>query len=202
MRVGVFGGTFDPPHVGHLILAEEARCQLHLDRLLWVLTPDPPHKYGRIIRPWQTRLELVEAAIMDNPVFELSRVDLDRPAPYYAAITLELLAKAIPGAELFYIMGGDSLRDLPIWYEPQHLLAQVAGLGVLRRPRDRVDLAALEAYLPGITPKIQFVQAPLLDISSSDIRMRIASGRSFRYYLPSAVYELIQRHGLYQKNPA
>lgn len=199
MRIGIFGGTFDPPHLGHLILAAETQDQLGLDRLLWVLTPDPPHKQNHSISPASLRLELVQAATQDNPSFELSRVDIDRPGPQYAVDTVKLLACKYPGAEMFYLIGGDSLHDLPSWHLPQKLVQEVTAFGVMRRPGDNVDLAHLEQALPGISEKVRFVDAPLLEISASEIRRRIAEGRPYRYYLPETVYTLIQTRHLYQK---
>src|SRR5512143_3713267 len=113
--IGVFGGTFDPPHTGHLILAAEAQAQLDLERILWVLTPTPPHKPGQRITSTALRLEMLQAAIDGNPDFELSRVDLDRPPPHYAVDSVHLLRAAYPQAWLAYLMGGDSLDDLPTW---------------------------------------------------------------------------------------
>jgi nicotinate-nucleotide adenylyltransferase len=192
-RLGVFGGTFDPPHLGHLILAAEAMEQLKLDRLLWVLTSAPPHKLNQSISPLSLRLELLQAALGDAPYFELSRVDIDRPAPYYAADTVQLLAAQFPGAELIYLMGGDSLHDLPGWYQPDVFLAGCSGLGVMRRPGDQIDLPRLENSLPGIQAKLQFINSPLLEISSKQIRERIHSGRTYRYFLPEAVFQLIHQ---------
>lgn len=197
MRIGIFGGTFDPPHMGHLVLADEAYIQLHLDKLLWVLTPDPPHKLGQQISPVQQRLELVQAAIGDNPQFELSRVEMDRPGPHFAVDTVKLLQNQYPEAELFYLIGGDSLRDLVRWNRPRELVAAVAGLGVMRRPGDEIDLAALEEMLPGIASKINFIASPLIDIASHEIRKRIAAGKACRYYLHPAVYELIRQRKYY-----
>jgi len=199
MRVGVFGGTFDPPHMGHLILAAEALHQLRLDRLLWVLTQDPPHKHGRMIRPWEARLEMVRLATVEDPAFEISRVDIDRPGPHYAVDTMGILAQQIPGAELFYLIGGDSLHDLPTWHAPRQFLQACAGLGVMRRPGDSINLDALENVLPGISARVHFITTPLLEISSTDIRQRISDGRPFRYYLIPAVYQYILKTKLYQK---
>lgn len=199
MRIGAFGGTFDPPHIAHLVLAAECCAQLRLDQLLWVLTPKSPFKQGRKISPAAQRLALVRAAIKDEPRFAISRVDLDRPAPQYAVDTVKLLKEAHPGAELFYLIGGDSLRDLPQWSLPDELLAAVDGLGVMRRPGDAADLPALESLLPGLSAKVQFVDAPLLDISGTEIRARIADGRPYRYFLPDAVFKLIVRRGYYSK---
>lgn len=199
MRIGIFGGTFDPPHLGHLILAGESCDQLRLDRLLWVLTADPPHKQGHPVSPLQNRLDLVLAAIQDNPVFELSRVDIDRPGPHYAVDTVQIVAHQFPHAELFYLMGGDSLHDLPDWHRPMEFLRECTGLGVFRRPGDGVDLSVLEMALPGIGARLRFIEAPLLEISSSEVRERVRLGRPFRYYLPSGVYALIQSRRIYQE---
>lgn len=198
MRIGIFGGTFDPPHQGHLILADECRQQLALDRLLWVLTPHPPHKKTKSITPIEIRLEMVLAAIQDDPHFEFSRVDLDRPAPLYSVDTVRILRQQNPEAELVFLVGGDSLRDLPKWHDPASLIAAVDELGVMRRPQDTVDLPALERVLPGLKAKLRFVQAPLLEISSTKIRQTIAAGGSARYYLPSAVYDIIEKYELYR----
>lgn len=197
MRIGIFGGTFDPPHVGHQILADEAVAQLNLDRLLWVLTPDPPHKQGQTITGLDCRLEMVKAATADNAAFELSRVDIDRHGPHYAVDTVQIIKKQFPSAELFYIVGGDSLHDLPSWYHPQQLLAEVDGLAVMHRPGDQIDLRLLEEKLPGIGAKIRYIDAPLLEISSRQIRERISHGEGYRYYLPPAVLTIIQRENLY-----
>lgn len=197
--IGIFGGTFDPPHIGHLILATESRSQLALDRLLWVLTPDPPHKQGQPLTPSEHRLAMVELAIADNPTFELSRVDMDRPGPQFALDTVKILAAENPEAGLVYLMGGDLLRDLPGWHLPVDLVAACLFLGVLRRPGDSIDLPALEKTIPGVTGKVRFVDAPLVDIASSEIRERVAAGRPYRYYLPRAVYKYIETHGLYRK---
>lgn len=198
MRVGIFGGTFDPPHLGHLILADEALHQLKLMRVLWVLTPNPPHKLGQAISPWQQRFELVQAALADNPAFDISHVDVDRPGPHYAVDTVKLLISQMPGVELFYLMGGDSLHDLPTWFQPGELVQLCAGFGVMHRPADAVDLQKLEILLPGMSAKTHFIKAPLLEISSSDIRERAACGLPFRYFLSPVVFNLIQSEGFYR----
>lgn len=197
-RIGIFGGTFDPPHLGHLILACEAHHQLELSRLLWVLTPSPPHKRDQPITAVEHRLNMVRLAIAGNPAFELSRVELDRPGPHYSVDTVRLLRAQRPDAEWIYLMGGDSLADLPRWHRPDELLREVDELGVMRRPDDRIDLQALEAALPGLSRKVRFVEAPLLEIAARQLRQRIAEGRPFRYYVPPVVYQYIQDHGLYR----
>ena len=195
--IGVFGGTFDPPHIGHLVLAAEAQAQLDLERVSWVLTPYPPHKDDRAITPLEQRLALLRAALDDDPTFELSTVDIDRPPPHYAVDTLRLLKGRYPGAGLAYLMGGDSLADLPEWHDPAGFVEACDALAVMARPGHPPDLATLEAQLPGLNQKLRFIQAPLLEISSTMVRERIVQGEPFRYFLPGTVYGLIQERGLY-----
>ena len=196
-RIGLFGGTFDPPHLGHLILASEAQSQLELDRLLWILTPIPPHKVDQQITPTEHRLAMVNLAIGDNPLFELSRVELDRPGPHYTLNTIRLIAEQNPGAEIILIIGGDSLRDLPTWREPREIVAACHEIGVMKRPHENAVLDELERDLPGIRAKIHYVDTPLLEIASRELRNRIAEGRSVRYYLPTSVREYIEQKRLY-----
>jgi nicotinate-nucleotide adenylyltransferase len=196
--IGIFGGTFDPPHLGHLILAAEAHAQLGLDRLLWVLTPDPPHKQGQTIASLNHRLAMVRLAIDGDPQFELSTVDMDRPGPHFALDTIKIIAKQNPGANLIYLMGGDSLRDLPLWHRPVDFLAACHAIGVMRRPGDAIDLAGLETKFPGLTDKVRFVEAPLLDIAAHEIRARVAGKRPFRYYLTPGVFAYIIGYNLYR----
>ncbi len=198
-RLGVFGGTFDPPHLGHLILAAEAYQQLGLARILFVLTADPPHKRHQPISLLDDRLALLQAALADNPAFEVSRVDIDRPGPHYTVDTVRLLRAEYPQAEIIYLMGGDSLSSLPTgWYQPQAFIDVCDRLGVMRRPDEHFELDALEAALPGLGAKLEIVEAPLLEIASRQLRRRIASGRPYRYYLPPAVYDLIEARQLYR----
>jgi nicotinate-nucleotide adenylyltransferase len=199
-RIGLFGGTFDPPHLGHLILASEARSQLGLTRLLWTVTPDPPHKQDQLITPLKHRLAMVKLAIEDNPFFELSDVELDRPGPQYTVDTIKLVAEQNPDAEIVPVLGGDSLQDLPTWHEPKQIVYAAHWVGVMRRPGEEVNLDQLERDLPGIKSKVHYVDAPLLEIASREIRTRVATGKPFRYYLPEPVYEYIEQHHLYQQS--
>lgn len=198
MRIGIFGGTFDPPHVGHLILAEECRTQLNLDILLWIVTDNPPHKRYVNISPIEDRVKLVQKAIQGNDAFVLSRVDIDRPGPHYAIDTVNILKQEYPGAQFFYLMGGDSLHDLPTWNRPKDFIEICDGIGVMRRHADQVDLASLESVLPGISEKVLIVDAPILEISSKQIRQRIIENQGFRYYLRDAVYKAVLDLGLYK----
>lgn len=197
MRLGIFGGTFDPPHLGHLILAEAAREQLGLDKVLWAVAGQSPLKLGRAISPAAVRVDMVQAAIADNPGFALSGVDLNRPAPHYTVDTLHLLKSEYPAAEFFFLMGEDSLHDLPRWRDPQTLIT-LTWLGVLQRPGTDTDLTALNQQVPGVAQRVKWINAPQLEIASSDIQRRIEEGQSVRYMLPPAVAEIIEREGLYK----
>jgi nicotinate-nucleotide adenylyltransferase len=197
-RIGIFGGTFDPPHVGHLILASEARDQLDLDCTIWVLTPEPPHKQGKDISGIEDRLAMVQMAIEDDDGFKLSHVDIDRPGPHYAVDTAKIIRETYPDKELIYLMGGDSLENLPHWYQAERFLSIMDGIGVMRRPGDDIDLSELFEALPALEEKLNFVTAPLLEISAEQIRHRANQNRAFRYYLLPKIYHYIKDHRIYQ----
>ncbi len=199
LRLGIFGGTFDPPHVGHLILAMEAYDQLNLDKVLWVLTPNPPHKIGKLVTPANDRLRMINASIAQDAAFALSRVDIDRPGPHYMSETVNLLHQQFPEAELVFLMGGDSLHDLPTWHEPKEFIKECDRLGVMHRVGEKINLEVLESALPGISPKVEFIEAPILEISSKKIRQLVSKGKPYRYYLLPNVYEIIQTNGLYRE---
>jgi nicotinate-nucleotide adenylyltransferase len=197
-KIGLFGGTFDPPHVGHLILASEAVHQLNLSRLLWMLAPDPPHKLDQPITLLPYRLEMLQRAIAGNSSFEISRLEIDRPGPHYTIDTVRLLSQLEPNADITLLLGGDSLRNLPTWRLCADLVAAVSKIGVMRRPGDPFDMSALEAEIPGVTGKVAFIDAPLQDLASREIRRRVASGEAYRYYVLPPVYEYIEANRLYR----
>jgi nicotinate-nucleotide adenylyltransferase len=197
-RIGLFGGTFDPPHLGHSILAAEAIYALKLDRVLWILTPLSPLKNEKNVSGLDQRLNLVQAALSEMPEFDYSDVDVRRPAPHYALDTIRILQKQNPDAELVYIMGGDSLRDLPAWHEPQALVREIAGIGVLNRPGVKPDLDALEIQLPELKSKTTIFDAPLIEIAGEDIRERIRNHRPYQYFLLPSVYRCIEDNAYYQ----
>jgi nicotinate-nucleotide adenylyltransferase len=199
-RLGLFGGTFDPPHMGHLILASEARSQLELTRVLWTVTPDPPHKQDQFITPLEHRVAMVKLAIQDDPSFELSDIEFNRPGPHYTVDTIRLLAQQNPDAEIVPILGGDSLHDLPTWHQPEEIVYAAHWVGVMRRPGEEPNLSDLEREIPGITSKVHYVNAPLLEIASREIRTRIEEGRPYRYYLPEPVFDYIVEHSLYKQS--
>jgi nicotinate-nucleotide adenylyltransferase len=198
-RVGVMGGTFDPIHLGHLILAEQARATLGLGRVLFVPAGEPWRKAGRRIAPVADRVAMVEAALAGDPYFDVSRVESERRGPSYTADTLAVLqAQLGPAAELFFILGQDALADLPFWHEPARIVAR-ARLAVGARAGWRVaDAVALEQTVPGILGRMDVVPMPRIAISSTDIRRRVAEGRSIRFLVPASVEAYIYAHGLYR----
>lgn len=197
MRLGVLGGTFDPPHFGHLIIAEFVRELIAMDRILWVVEADPPHKQDQTVSPVEHRVRMVEGALAGNPAFELCLIDVERPGPHYTVDMLSMLSTWYPGSDLFFLLGADSFRELPHWHDPAGL-ARLARLVVIERPGIVYDMAQLEASIPGLRERVLFVDAPLVDISSSDIRARAASGRSIRYLLPTNVETYIHTQELYR----
>lgn len=200
MRLGVLGGTFDPPHLGHVHLARAAYTQLRLDRVLWVVAGQPPHKPNQPLTDLAVRLALVQAALAGQPMFSLSRVDADRPGPHWTADTLALLARQWPEAELFFILGSDSLLTLPTWRHPQAIL-QLARLAVVRRPGvglTEAQLADLTTQLPTLPDRLNWVEMQPLDVASSDIRARVPADDPWKHLVPVGVAALIQQHALYR----
>jgi nicotinate-nucleotide adenylyltransferase len=199
VKLGIFGGTFNPPHIGHLILAETAADSLGLDRVYFTPAADPPHKVGQPRAGVNHRLRMVELAIGGNPRFQLSRMDIDRPGPHYTADTVQLFQEQHPGAELYFLMGSDSLRDLLDWHRPQDLVA-ACYLVVMSRPVVPPDMDLLFGALPDLRHKLIYIHSPEIEISSTNIVARLQHGQSVRYRLPENVQEYIQAHGLYQSS--
>jgi nicotinate-nucleotide adenylyltransferase len=198
-RLGILGGTFDPPHLGHLVLAEVAADALDLAAVLFVPAADPPHKAaGMVTAAAAHRLAMVERAIAGNPRFKLSRADVDRPGPHYSVDMIRLLQVEYPAAALVFLIGEDSLRDLPSWSRP-HELIQLVTLGVMHRVGEQVDRAGLERAIPGVGARTTWIDAPCVEISSSVLERDIAEGRSIRYRVPDSVIEYIETHHLYRK---
>jgi nicotinate-nucleotide adenylyltransferase len=197
MRLGLLGGTFDPPHIGHLLLAETARVALHLDRVLFLPVGDPPHKAGQVISPAQHRIAMTRLAIQDNPAFGVDTTDVDRPRPHYTFTLLPLIQKTYSRADLWLILGSDSLRDLPQWYCPEALLEQCR-LVVLERPGIVLDWAQLERELPGLRERLDWVSGPSVYVSGTMMREYAAAHRSLRYLVPEPVLTYLNEHQLYQ----
>jgi nicotinate-nucleotide adenylyltransferase len=196
-RIGILGGTFDPPHTGHLILAQHAVDAIGLSRLLFVPAANPPHKQQEAKTPVEHRLAMLDCATADNPQFGISLVDVDRPGPHYSVDMVRLLQAQYPQAELYFVMGGDSLRDLPKWNRPQELI-QVCRIAVMRRPQSVISRDMHYDTLPELADRLTIVDAPLIDISSTAIVARCAAGYSIRYLVPDAVIAYIKQHQLYR----
>ena len=193
-RLGVFGGTFDPVHIGHLLLAERAREQLELDTVLWVPAGDPWRKSDRAITPATDRVEMVRLAIEGNDAFELSVAEVERNRPSYTAETLIEISEERPGDELFLILGEDALEDLPNWKDPDRIAAMATLAVAHRHPVHGEDMSPSVAAA-GVSPL--WLQMPRIDISATDLRERVRLGRSIRYAVPDAVERYIRERGLY-----
>jgi len=191
-RIGLFGGTFDPPHFGHLALAEWAREQLQLDRVLFVPAGAPPHKRARRLSSVAARVAMTRLAVRGNPAFRLSQLEVRRRGPSFTVDTLRAVRAADPGVEVFLLMGEDSLDDFRTWHEPAAIRG-LARLAVARRPGGRRRTPAR-----GIARGLIWLDNPGLELSSSAIRARARAGRSVRYLVPDAVARYLARHRLYR----
>jgi nicotinate-nucleotide adenylyltransferase len=200
MNIGVLGGTFDPIHAAHLVIAEEARLRLGFAKVLFVPAGHPWLKTGRNITPVSHRVEMVKRSIAANPNFELSTVEVDRPGPSLSVDTVAILRKQLgTGTALFFLVGWDSLIGLPKWKQPDRLVRLCKLVAVTRPGFDRPDLKALEASVPGVSESVVWLDIPPIDISSSDIRDRVAKGLSIHGTVPDAVENYIKEKNLYRK---
>lgn len=188
-RIGLFGGTFDPPHVGHLVLAEWAREELDLDRVLFVPAGRPPHKHSRTITPERHRLAMTRLAVRGQPGLAVSALELARRGPSYTVSTLRALASSHPGARFFLVMGSDNLDDFETWHQPDEIRRR-ATLAIARRSG-----SARGRRRRGIV----FLENPPLEVSSSLVRRRVRAGRSLRFLVPDPVADYIRRHRLYRR---
>lgn len=195
-RLGVFGGTFDPPHIGHLLLAETARIALDLEQILFLPVGDPPHKNGCDVSLAHHRITMTRLAIANNPAFVLDTTDVDRPAPHYTATLLPILHSRYPQADMWLVLGSDSLQDLPNWHYPHDLLNQCR-LAVLERPGVRLDWSALDRLLPELRERVDWLVGPSMLISATMVRQFAAAHRSLRYLIPDPVHQYITEHNLY-----
>lgn len=194
MRIGVFGGTFDPVHLGHLIFAEQAREQARLDQVLFVPAARPPHKLAQPTMPFGRRVEMLQLAVAAREAFRVDELEKDRPGPSYTADTLAELHERDGNDELFLLIGADVLPDLATWHQPERII-ELATLLVMARPGWTMQ-AAQSLSIPA--DRLLPIDAPLVDISSRDVRQRIAAGRTIRYLVPRAVEAYIAAHHLYQ----
>lgn len=197
-RIGILGGTFDPPHMGHLILAEYTRERLQLDHVLFVPVGNHPHKDQTRIEV-NHRLAMLTLAVADNEAFTISDVDLHRPGPHYSADTVQLIQEDYPAAELFFVMGGDNWRSLPTWKRADDLYRH-AQLAVMKRADEDISPDMHNDIFPGIEKRVRIIDTPLLSIwlSSTHVVDRIRDGLSVRYLVPDAVLNYIEKHDIYQ----
>ncbi|MGE3820803.1 MAG: nicotinate-nucleotide adenylyltransferase [Isosphaeraceae bacterium] len=198
MRLGLFGGTFDPIHLGHLILAEQCREACALDRVWFIVTAAPPHKSGERTAIGH-RLEMARIAVAGHPAFEVSEIEARTPGPHYSVETLTRLREERPGDEFFFLIGADSLVDLPSWRRPEGI-ARLATIVVVNRPGidvNPVDPGELPDFGPAANALIA-VSVPPIGIASRDLRRRLAEGRSVRYLVPRGVEAYIDAQGLYR----
>jgi nicotinate-nucleotide adenylyltransferase len=200
MRIGIFGGTFDPPHYGHLIVAEQGREQAALDQVWFVLSARPPHKPERVITPFERRAEMLALALAgQEDKFRVETIEKDRPGLSYTADTLDVLSELHPKAEWFLLLGADSVKDLPTWHEPKRIVSRSTIL-IAARPGHVIWTTAELARALDMDPghmRLKVVDVPLIDISSRDLRRRAAEGRSLLFQLPRAVEVYIREKKLY-----
>jgi len=201
-RVGVLGGTFDPPHIGHLWLATLAADELALDRVLFVPAAQPPHKRRRRMTAAVHRLLMTRLAIASDPLFELSAIEMERPGPSYTVDSMEELQRLYgESASLFLVMAVDSLAQIDTWREPERILA-MAEWAVGPRPGSPTPTAEwLDERFGKDARRIHLLEGPGLAVSATQIRERVAAGRAIRYLVPRAVEELILDQGLYRRRP-
>jgi nicotinate-nucleotide adenylyltransferase len=201
MRIGVFGGTFDPVHLGHLILAEQCREQGRLDQVWFVPASRPPHKQRPGLTPFRQRAEMLQLATAGHPAFRIDELEDQRAGPSYTVVTLDELKKRRPDADWFLLIGSDTLAELHEWHDPGGVVAR-AGLLVMARGGERI-LSAEELRsllkLPGAAAvRLEVIEAPRIEIASRDLRRRAAEGRSLRYLVPRAVECYIEEKHLYR----
>jgi nicotinate-nucleotide adenylyltransferase len=199
VRVGVLGGTFDPPHKGHIAVAGEARTTLDLSSVIFVPAGQPWLKSGMTVSPSEDRFEMVRLAIAPYPHFTASRIEIDRQGPSYTVETLERLkAEMQSRTQIYFLMGWDCVSQLPRWFRADRILSLCRLAAVPRPGYPRPDLQALESDIPGISRRVDFLDMPLVDVSATDIRARVAAGRSIADLVPEAVERYIRDAGLYK----
>jgi nicotinate-nucleotide adenylyltransferase len=201
MRVGILGGTFDPVHLGHLIIAEESRVQLRLDQVIFTPAGQPWLKSRQPVSRAHHRLRMVELAVASNPFFKVLSSEIDRAGPTYTVDTLAELQKALgPDARLYFIVGMDVVEQFHRWKEPEKLL-ELCNLVVVSRPgHQSVDISRLVGQYPQAGERLILLMVPRIEISSTEIRRRVSEGISIRYLVPELVEEYILEHQLYQHN--
>jgi nicotinate-nucleotide adenylyltransferase len=199
VRLGVLGGTFDPVHIGHLALAEQARAQLELERVLWVPSGDPWRKTDRTVTPAKHRAAMVRLAIEGHTSYELCLLEIERSGPSYSVETLAELQRTEPGSEQFFLLGLDALEDLPNWCEPTRLI-ELAMLAVAARGGKRTAARELDRLVPGLGVRVVWLEMPHLDVSATELRRLAAEGAGLRDRTPASVEAYIRKHRLYRRD--
>jgi nicotinate-nucleotide adenylyltransferase len=202
MRLGIFGGSFDPVHFGHLLLAETCREHARLDQVWFVPAAAPPHKRLDGLSPAMARIEMLQLAIGGHLGLAVSTIEVDRGGVSYTVQTLTEIHEQHPDATLFFLMGADSLQDLPTWREPHRICQLALPLVIARAGTAPPDLACISNYVDAqrlAEIRAAQIEAPVIELSSTDIRQRVREGRSIRFRTPRAVEEYIRSHGLYQR---
>jgi nicotinate-nucleotide adenylyltransferase len=200
MRLGLFGGTFDPVHFGHLLLAERCREECQLDQVWFVPAGNPPHKQGEPVSPGTQRAEMLEFAIAGHPQFHVNRMELNRAGRSFTIDTLREVKSEDPQRELFFLIGADSLQDLPIWRDPAGIAELATIVAVNRGGRPMPDLQPLRNALGvEVVNRVQLITMPGIDLSSTDIRDRVRQGKSIRFMTPRACEVYIEQNGLYRE---
>ena len=200
MNIGLFGGTFDPVHLGHLILAERCREEAKLDEVWFLPSYAPPHKQGQAISRFEQRCDMVTLATTGQPAFRVEPIEKELPPPSYTARTLAALREHHPQHTFALIVGGDSVHDLPTWFEPATVL-KLAALVAVPRPGATLPSAAELAAKVGVHPemvRLTVVECPQVDIASRGIRKRVTDGKSIRFLVPRAVEEFVRERKLYR----
>ncbi len=200
VTLGIFGGTFDPIHNGHLAVAHAAQTRLGLDRVVFVPVGTPPHKRWQPVTPAEHRWQMALLAVADNPHFAVSRVDIDRPAPQYSVDTIRLLRGeyGTSAAETFFIIGADALENFPRWKDAAGIVAQCC-IAAVHRPGFRPDVARLIAAVPQLAARLVWVEMPPVPVSATEIRQRVGQGLPITDMVPPAVAAYIARHQLYRR---
>jgi nicotinate-nucleotide adenylyltransferase len=196
-RIGIMGGTFDPIHTGHLIIAQEAGWQLKLDKVLFIPAGDPPHKQTQKVTPAYHRLEMVKQAIGRVPLFEASTLEIERGGLSYTVDTLTTLGEIYPSADLYFILGADAIAELGNWHKPERIL-ELAYLALAERHGYSISLDPLTPKFPTLTEKVVRLETPMIEIASHEIRQRVANGAPISYLVPYRVEIYIKEQKLYR----